>query len=694
MIQEILTIKGLYTLLLRRGDPFRQVLSHLSDGSKLNIKALRQYVEFASHLRQHHGLAVSVKILKEVHSRCKLVCCGRSPEGITLGGVWIKTSTKGFPLKLNQLEKLALKFPRCALTISNLVVLARLPPAYDVRTITEPSKDTMSQEFLQSFSVFCEKLPKVPVVSKGLEWHTSVKSGPNGPSAIRSSGLDARAIAVSPTADWFLTECTSRVGSTYLIDRYREFIGSIVRQDRLDAVFPKGGLQNAKLAYRSDKAGKTRVVYILNYWFQELLLPRHEAAMGWLKKQPQDGTYDQVRAVLKVKDWTRQGKALFSFDRTAATDRWPRVHQEVAIRALFGPDWGHVWACVRGKTPAYSPPHKEVIRYSVGQPMGAYASWAALAISHHLRIRKLAMDLQVKAEYVVLGDDVVICGKRLAEAYTQALTTLGVTISQGKSIIAHDDRPSAAEFAKQTLLRGENLTPRSPQLYNQVYYEFQWWKFIDLALELCDRYDLSISITQSTLKVPDLRNKLRLRLPSRDQKKLRILLSHPHATWAPGLRPNLDDPSLGTGEVVTYANPWAGVDELLVRYAMQYQIGRRLEDAYEKRTALRDGLLGLQGVPALRGFLVQTPGHPLVTVIDRRGEALLSAAREIADVQLSSKAAHLLMDADYRHQLLVKGVTHRQWQDSKSRRLKMGCTLGLELHRMVTGTDQSWLGSD
>lgn len=77
----------------------------------------------------------------------------------------------------------------------------------------------------------------------------------------------------------------------------------------------------AKLAFLADKAGKTRVVYILNYWMQSSLLPLHNVLMEELRKRPEDGTYRQQVACDTVKSWTKEGKALWSFDLTAATDR-------------------------------------------------------------------------------------------------------------------------------------------------------------------------------------------------------------------------------------------------------------------------------------------------------------------------------------------------------------------------------------
>jgi hypothetical protein len=79
--------------------------------------------------------------------------------------------------------------------------------------------------------------------------------------------------------------------------------------------------------------------------------------------------------------------------------------------------------------------------------MGAYSSFAMLAITHHTIIRYAALKAGIHdfRSYAVLGDDVVIANDEVAEHYLEIMNDLGVEINLSKSIISTD----IAEFAKK-----------------------------------------------------------------------------------------------------------------------------------------------------------------------------------------------------------------------------------------------------
>jgi hypothetical protein len=79
--------------------------------------------------------------------------------------------------------------------------------------------------------------------------------------------------------------------------------------------------------------------------------------------------------------------------------------------------------------------------------MGAYSSFAMLAMTHHTIIRYAALkaDIHDFRSYAVLGDDVVIANDDVASYYLEIMNDLGVSINLSKSIISTD----IAEFAKK-----------------------------------------------------------------------------------------------------------------------------------------------------------------------------------------------------------------------------------------------------
>jgi hypothetical protein len=66
----------------------------------------------------------------------------------------------------------------------------------------------------------------------------------------------------------------------------------------------------------------------------------------------------------------------------------------------------------------------EYVRYSVGQPMGAYSSWAVFTITHHLVVQYAAYLCGhiTFNDYILLGDDIVIKDNRVANKYITLMT--------------------------------------------------------------------------------------------------------------------------------------------------------------------------------------------------------------------------------------------------------------------------------
>jgi len=113
---------------------------------------------------------------------------------------------------------------------------------------------------------------------------------------------------------------------------------------------------------------------------QWVLFPLHEAILRTVSLWSQDGTFDQVapvRALLRRKDV----KGLWSFDLSAATDRLPVQFQKIVLGPVLGLHGAESWGDILTKRDYYL--KGRPVQYAVGQPMGAYSSWALLALTHH-----------------------------------------------------------------------------------------------------------------------------------------------------------------------------------------------------------------------------------------------------------------------------------------------------------------------
>lgn len=235
------------------------------------------------------------------------------------------------------------------------------------------------------------------------------------------------------------------------------------------------------LGTKEEAAGKIRVFALVDCWTQWLMKPLHDGLFGILANIEQDGTFDQTRPIEKLLDRLPKGTPIYCFDLSSATDRIPITLQKVLLTP-FLTAWGaELWATllvgrayrfyglpkidasIQGKVITTYPTD---LLYGAGQPMGALSSWAMLALIHHAFVQWAALRCGLVkrpgdwfADYAVLGDDIAIASKPVAEAYQDIMARIDVAIGLHKSLISLPGL--AIEFAKKFYLRGQNLSPIS-----------------------------------------------------------------------------------------------------------------------------------------------------------------------------------------------------------------------------------------
>nr|QDH86987.1 MAG: RNA-dependent RNA polymerase [Mitovirus sp.] len=279
-----------------------------------------------------------------------------------------------------------------------------------------------------------------------------------------------------------------------------------------------------KLGTKQEAAGKVRVFAMVDPFTQWIFRPLHEAIFTLLKWIRQDGTHNQVKPLevllrrqegLKRENrapgdqltgWYRLGDrypaktySLYSYDLTAATDRLPLSVQIALLAPVVGPTLAAAWGTILvgrdyyiSLKDEYGTVSKEALRYSTGQPMGALSSWAMLALTHHCIVqwawyRVCTQDSRKWrwfSDYAVLGDDIVIMGGRVADAYVSIMTGLGVQIGAHKSLVSRNG--TTLEFAKRTFFKGKDVSAVPlPELLVAR-------RNLSAGLELCRKYNLSL----------------------------------------------------------------------------------------------------------------------------------------------------------------------------------------------------------
>jgi len=221
-----------------------------------------------------------------------------------------------------------------------------------------------------------------------------------------------------------------------------------------------------------EAAGKVRTIAIVDYWTNFVLKPLHDWMFDVLRLLPQDATFDQEG---KVREFGRRGYTdVYSYDLKSATDLIPLALYRALFRQVIPEAILDKWFDLLTKreflvpksTLKAFPNHCPRIRYQTGQPMGALTSWASMALVHHALVLYAAVssgiytprDVLTFIDYMVLGDDVVIANKAVAEAYARLMSELHVPLSMHKS---HISDLGMFNFANQTFVQSMNVSPVS-----------------------------------------------------------------------------------------------------------------------------------------------------------------------------------------------------------------------------------------
>lgn len=211
--------------------------------------------------------------------------------------------------------------------------------------------------------------------------------------------------------------------------------------------------------------------------YQMALQPLGNALFAALKRVPNDFTFDQMAGIEFVQSLLSQGKQAASMDLSNATDRAPFDAQLELLSTLgVSTRWLQFFRdCCRGDW--YTKPFgsMQLVRWTVGSPLGLYPTFASFALWHHCVVRWCFHNVRGEVDgilpYAIVGDDVVICDWEVAELYRKVMESWGVEISELKTLWSN----TTAEFL------GRLITP------NSVIQGFKWkagvsdQNFIDLA---------------------------------------------------------------------------------------------------------------------------------------------------------------------------------------------------------------------
>jgi len=422
---------------------------HLANGPIWTIKQIKM-------IRLIVFSYLSDKPLKEVNQIIGINRSNCLPKSITYLHKYIESR-----------EVRKIRFVLTLLSISRAIPGWAKPNLSTITTPSNPNKVQMNlitdymDEFLQKYNWNF----KIPMYFDRTEIVLSTKSGPNG-TATRTALVDLwempeelKTILKGTNLGPIMTEYESLLSPNRVwkyhtvVTKWKEYmklkIKTISFFDTQLSKLKRGQIR--KLSIVEDPEAKSRIIAIFDFWSQQWLKQIHKIHFTFLKRIETDRTFTQDPWITSKP----LGHKYYSFDLSAATDRFPIALQEELIKKMFGEDTSTRWRMILTTFPFYVPWEDKLIYYNAGQPMGAYSSWSTFTITHHVVLQYIHKNLGLtEMYYQILGDDIVIYHDEVAKEYQRLMKELEVDISIPKSNISSE----MYEFAKRVIIKGREVT--------------------------------------------------------------------------------------------------------------------------------------------------------------------------------------------------------------------------------------------
>jgi hypothetical protein len=394
---------------------------------------INKFVDLVSHMIKHHGKRQTIEKLKRFRLLLQQYALQQTVEPIP----FCKTDRDGFPKAISFIKpKLDDVYSiRYSFSVIRIIESFRCEPEYLVNTITDES--TADENLIDEISSYIQtwsQIKKIPDLEPS-RLVMSNKSGPNGPATINAL-KDLTALREEPMLIRSISEMMMKTSSFIDMNSYKSHEGSF---------------KASKLVLLSDKACKTRVIAIADWWSNTALESIHASMMKALARLPSDVTYRQSDIPRLVKGL---GTNLYSSDMTAFTDRFPRKLEVALLSAAYGEHTSRLWEQIVSNRKFHHP--KGDVIYACGNPMGLLSSWPVSTMTHHAVKQWCSHKLGLKSyKYLILGDDTLDSSKEVYELYTDTIRRLGVSISLSKCT---QSEQGSTEFAKRYFRNHEEVT--------------------------------------------------------------------------------------------------------------------------------------------------------------------------------------------------------------------------------------------
>jgi hypothetical protein len=223
----------------------------------------------------------------------------------------------------------------------------------------------------------------------------------------------------------------------------------------------------SRLHVIESPSAKPRVIAIFDSISQCSLKHFHNILETLIRKIPTDFTFDQSAGKDYLKNLFTGKDVFYSVDISSATDTIPVAYSRFLLDLVITPSivtdpklYIDSIMKILIDRPFYF--NNRAYRYKTGQPMGSYGSFLLLALTNHSLVQLAHRLVHPNSssffrKYAIVGDDVVIYNKLVAETYIRLLNDLEIPINRSKTIVSDD----SFEFCKRFYSEGHLVTPLS-----------------------------------------------------------------------------------------------------------------------------------------------------------------------------------------------------------------------------------------
>lgn len=444
--KSIKAFRRCFNVYLQRVSNSKQT-THIQELSRTLLDKVTNWIE-------HRGRIQAVSRIKFIRFQLIRILAGNEPVMTSRFPIYRDGYPKDLGPKVTQiLREGDLDTMRDIFTLLQVsyIITGWKEPDYSAITDPEESDD----DFEEEIALFAKEKLSVKFDTPDIYWnepHPTSKMGPNGPAMVTShddlfSLSEERISQLKVLAGYrfgvYIDNCIG--ARDYLRDIRKKLLP-------VKADFNPREITDSRISIVKSPECKSRIIAILDYWSQTVLKPLHDWAFAQLRKFDSDRTFNQNSINLK------QSVGFFaSFDLKSATDRFPVSLQERILAIYINEERASAWRSIMTDRDFQKHDSSGTVRYAVGQPMGAYSSWAIFSLTHHIVVQYAAHLSGITGQfrdYLLLGDDIMIYNQEVATNYESIINRLKVEIQREKSLVSKD----TFEFAKRIFHKGREMT--------------------------------------------------------------------------------------------------------------------------------------------------------------------------------------------------------------------------------------------